>query len=613
MLPFTTCIVAGLPYLIHPQKLGSIQETINSDAIIPITLLTTDEVFGDLEGILQLFDSYDDVFNLDFGSILVEKPGGSESHVVVNTTLTGRQVYHLDQITALEDMAELPSGPYFLHGPNLHQAWRLYDDEFGAFTFGVIPDDLYQPDEFQPLTSSSFQGGSQVIPVPSRLYHPRPSPRKPLSGIRISISDTVSLKGTHTTFSSRAWKYLYGNPSDVTAKYTHKLLDLGAVLVGKTKTSQFGTGAEWVDEQAPWSARGDEYERLKGGSVGAAAASIGYEWLQHSIGVDNGRIIPDCGIYSVVTSQGGISTKDIWTTSSLDRFRLLSRSLEDLFDITNKALDQHSREPEPPKRVLYPVDMMSVDEKQQEALDHFVTTLEDLLGVEAQRIDIGAIWAENPPDEASDEGMQAYMRHAPFRSWCYEYYHAFGEFRHEYRQKTQREPFAESTPQFFWDKCKATTETEYRKDLKRLEIYRQWFHENIMTTPNADAILVLPCRQSSRVEHRDEAVAPPTISEGVGPEMLASILGVPHLAVPFTQVPHESRISGRIEYQAVCVSVIGPRGSDTGLIQVVKQALEKAHVRTRIQTGRLAFLVETLRNGRYPKTVPQPTSLSDEL
>ncbi|KAJ4196097.1 hypothetical protein NW767_009556 [Fusarium falciforme] len=132
-------------------------------------------------------------------------------------------------------------------------------------------------------------------------------------------------------------------------------------------------------------------------------------------------------------------------------------------------------------------------------------------------------------------------------------------------------------------------------------------------TPNADAILVLPCGKSSRVEHRDEAVAPPTISEGVGPEILASILGVPHLAVPFTQVPYESRISGRTEYQTVCVSVIGPQGSDTDIIQVVKQALEKAHVRTRVETGRFAFPADTLRNGRYPKPVPQPPSLSDEL
>ncbi|KAM6518812.1 hypothetical protein FSOLCH5_007575 [Fusarium solani] len=257
--------------------------------------------------------------------------------------------------------------------------------------------------------------------------------------------------------------------------------------------------------------------------------------------------------------------------------------------------------------------MASVDETQQEALNSFVSTLQDFLGVQAQTIDIGAIWAESPPDEASDEDMQAYMRHAPFRSWCYEYYNAFDEFRHEYRQKTQKEAFAESTPQFFWDKCKATTETEHREDLRRLEIYRQWFHEKIMATPNADAILVLPCGKSSRVEHRDEVVAPPTIYEGVGPEILASILGVPHLAVPFTQVPYESRISGRTEYQTVCVSVIGPQGSDTDIIQVVKQTLEKAHVRTRVETGRFAFPADTLRNGRYSKPVPQPPSLSDEL
>lgn len=96
------------------------------------------------------------MFNLDFGSVLVEKPGSGESHVVIDTTLAGRHVYHLDQITALEDMAELPSGPYFLHGPNLHQAWRMYDDEFGAFTIGVIPDSLYQPAEYVvPIESVS--------------------------------------------------------------------------------------------------------------------------------------------------------------------------------------------------------------------------------------------------------------------------------------------------------------------------------------------------------------------------------------------------------------------------------------------------------------------------
>ncbi|KAJ4251946.1 hypothetical protein NW762_011246 [Fusarium torreyae] len=442
---YITLIIDNLSYYPH----GSIQETINSDALIPITLLTTEEIFGDLEGILKLFDSRDDVFVPDFGAILVEKTGDNSSQVVQGGA---RQIYHLDQIRTLDGFSELPSGPYFLHGPNLHQAWRLYDDDFEAFTAGVIPDDLDQPNEFQPLTSSSIQGDSVTVPVPSRLYYPQPSPRKPLSGIRISISDTIPLKGTYTTFSSRAWKSLYKNASNTTAEYAQKLLDEGAVIVGKTKTSQFGTAAEWIDQQAPWSVRGDGYQRIKGGTVGAAAALAGYEWLDRSVGIDDGRVVPGNGIYSLIQSEED-TTKDIITTSNFDRTRLFSRSLKGLLDITNPKNKLH--EPILSTEVLIPKDLSSADETQDAVITDFVSILQDFLDVQAEYIDVGKIWDKNPPAEASGEGMQAFMQNmkAPFRSWCYDYYHAFDEFRRQYRQKFRYEPFTEATPQFFWFVC----------------------------------------------------------------------------------------------------------------------------------------------------------------
>jgi hypothetical protein len=108
-------------------------------------------LFGDLEGILDLFESYDDVFVPEFGSILVEKTGDNSSQVRGNA----RQTYHMDQVKALDGFSELPSGPYFLYGPNLHQAWRLYDDELGAFTFGIVPDDLGKPDEYVAIVCHS--------------------------------------------------------------------------------------------------------------------------------------------------------------------------------------------------------------------------------------------------------------------------------------------------------------------------------------------------------------------------------------------------------------------------------------------------------------------------
>ncbi|KAF4970839.1 hypothetical protein FSARC_2205 [Fusarium sarcochroum] len=483
MLPITTCFVAGLQYLVHPLKLGSIQETINSDALIPVTLLTTEEVFGDLEGILKLFDSHDDVFVPDFGAILVEKTGDNGSQVVQGDA---RQIYHMDQIRTLDGFAELPSGPYFLHGPNLHQAWRLYDDDFGAFTSGVIPDDLGQPDD-------------------------------------------------------RAWKSLYNNASNTTAEYAQKLLDQGAVIVGKTKTSQFGTGAEWIDQQAPWSARGDGYHSMTGGSVGAAAASVGYEWLDRSVGVDDGRLVSENGIYSLVQSDGNM-TKDIITASDFDRTRFFSRSLKELLDITDSRSKLH--EPVLPKRIFIPADLSSADKTQDAAITAFVSILQDLLDVQAEHIDVGKIWDKSPPTEASGEGMQAFMRHAPFRSWCYDYYHAFDELRRQYRQKFQYEPFTEATPQFFWNQGKTVTEEEHRQDTERLEIYRRWFHENIMrisTTPNAkrDAILILPCG-NSQVEHRNQPVATGIGGTGLVFSFYSGTLRISHY--------RENRISAGVHF-----------------------------------------------------------------
>ncbi|KAF5628742.1 D-mandelate dehydrogenase [Fusarium sp. NRRL 25303] len=509
MLPFTTCFVAGLQYLIHPLKLGTIQETINPDALIPITLLSTEEIFGDLEGILQLFDSIDDVFVPEFGSILVEKSGDNSSQVHVDT----RQIYHMDQIKALDGFSELPSGPYFLYGPNLYQAWRLYDDEFGAFTSGVIPDDLNQPDD---------------------------------------------------------------------------LMDQGAVIVGKTITSHLGTGAEWVDQQAPWSARGDGYQRMKGGSVGAAAASSGYPWIDYSLGVDDGRVMSEGGIYSL--SQPENLSTDIATASKFDKTRIFSRSLNRLLDFTANPKTGTSEASSP--RVIVPDDLSSPEKSQKTAIATFVSILQDLLDTKAEYVNVGKIWEESPPSEASREGMQAYM------------------------EKFDKKPFIEATPQFFWNECKSVTEEENHQDTERLGVYRKWFLENIMhnSTPNAkgDAVVILPCG-SSRVEHRNDPVAPPTIYKGIDSATLAPILGASVLSFPFIQVPYESDISGETEYQPVCISVL-VHGNEKSTIQLIKKALETGHIPTKVDVGRFTFPVK--KSDHVSNQIQAPLSgqnVSDEL
>lgn len=139
---------------------------------------------------------------------------------------------------------------------------------------------------FEALSSLSADGKFKSIAVPSRLYFPAPSVRKPLSGVRMSITDAAQLKGVHTTLSSRAWTTVYEEAAISTAPHVKALIDMGAVIVGKTKSSQFDSGREWVDIDAPWNPRGDGYQDPSWSAAGAGAGMSGYDWMQHSFALD---------------------------------------------------------------------------------------------------------------------------------------------------------------------------------------------------------------------------------------------------------------------------------------------------------------------------------------
>jgi Asp-tRNA(Asn)/Glu-tRNA(Gln) amidotransferase A subunit family amidase len=106
-----------------------------------------------------------------------------------------------------------------------------------------------------------------------------------LAGSRLSLKDIFDVRGVKTTLSSKAWAELYPEPQ-VSAQYVDHLLDLGVVIVGKTKATQFSTAMEWIDFQSPTNPRGDRYQEPSGSSTGAAASLAGYNWLDYAIGGD---------------------------------------------------------------------------------------------------------------------------------------------------------------------------------------------------------------------------------------------------------------------------------------------------------------------------------------
>jgi Asp-tRNA(Asn)/Glu-tRNA(Gln) amidotransferase A subunit family amidase len=131
------------------------------------------------------------------------------------------------------------------------------------------------------------QGGFLDVAVPSRLKFR--SSTLPLAGLRVAVKDNFHLKGIKTSLCNRAYYEIYPPPS-ATAFCIQQLIDLGAIVLGKTKLNSFGTWeepTEYVDYQAPWNPRADGYQSPGGSSSGSGAAVGAYDWIDIAIGSDS--------------------------------------------------------------------------------------------------------------------------------------------------------------------------------------------------------------------------------------------------------------------------------------------------------------------------------------
>lgn len=130
--------------------------------------------------------------------------------------------------------------------------------------------------------------GTPSMIVPSRCYF-TPSANKPLNGCRIVVKDMFDIKNVKTSLCNRAWLELY-SPKISTASCIQKLIDAGAIIVGKTKLNAMlirEETMECVDFLAPFNPRADGYQTSSGSSSGSCAALAGYEWLDMAIGSDS--------------------------------------------------------------------------------------------------------------------------------------------------------------------------------------------------------------------------------------------------------------------------------------------------------------------------------------
>lgn len=272
-----TVVLDGISYYIPAAPVGTLPSVLggapwsrrgeSSAGWTALTVVTTDSSTyreSDLSSTVGAFKTKDDVFSEAFlsavyvqytGSTPEEQPtsswsGSSRTNDAHSSPPTGLNGTDAQVFSArVDSTSALPAGPYFLSARgNIYQAWRLYTDLSGSFTETTIPTVGGEYKGEYRVLPANIPGQELAVAVPSRLYFTRTA-AQPLAGVRLGVKDIFAVAGLRQSNGNRAWFHLYP-PATQHSLPVQKLVDAGAIIVGKLKTSQFANGeeptADWV-------------------------------------------------------------------------------------------------------------------------------------------------------------------------------------------------------------------------------------------------------------------------------------------------------------------------------------------------------------------------------
>lgn len=190
--------------------------------------------------------------------------------------------------------------------------------------------------------------------------------RKPLFGVPFAVKDNIDIAGLPTTAACPAFAYT----PEQTAFAVQRLIDAGAILVGKTNLDQFATGL--VGTRSPYGAvrQVDHPAHVSGGSSSGSAVAVAQGIAAFSLGTDtagSGRVPAGFnGIVGLKPTLGLVSKRGVVPACrSLDTLSIFAHDVADAWLVLQQmaafdALDGYSRRiathgvPPAPPRVAIP-------------------------------------------------------------------------------------------------------------------------------------------------------------------------------------------------------------------------------------------------------------------
>ena len=155
--------------------------------------------------------------------------------------------------------------------------------------------------------------------------------KSPLHGIPVAIKDVIYTKGIRTTMGSKIFEHFV--PS-YHATVVQKLIEAGAIIIGKTHTHEFAFGPTGDRSLVGPCRNPYDPDKMTGGSSSGSAAAIAANMVSVAIGTDTGGSVripaSACGVVGMKPTFGLISAYGIHPTAySLDHPGPMTNTVKD--------------------------------------------------------------------------------------------------------------------------------------------------------------------------------------------------------------------------------------------------------------------------------------------